>query len=143
MLLRSGRNLPLQHHNDLEGDKTQMNIRVKKFVGELLEIMAPAKDIEQLDAFNRIVIFRKLFTMVYDNFDCIKSEEFKNFGGQGSSDNFLKVVCDKIVYWQNEMSKDFLRRFMNDESFDTIKIREEMKRIMPIVENLTKMFEIV
>jgi hypothetical protein len=143
MLLRSGRNLPLQPHNDLESESTKMNIRVKKFVDELLEIMAPAKQIEQLDAFSRIVMFRKLFTMVYDNFDCIKSEEFKNFGGRGSSDNFLKVVRDKIVYWQDEMSKDFLRRFMNDENFDTIKIREEMKRIMPIVENLTRMFEIV
>jgi hypothetical protein len=132
MLLRSGRNLleqlpskPVQHKNDC--------VYYDTIISKFREYLEPFKNpAEKHDFLTRIITFRQVFTLMYENFDCIMCRE--------ESASFTKVVREKITHWNEQISKVLMNEFINDKDFNDIQIRDEIKKTMVVVDELTKMF---
>lgn len=129
MLLRSGRNL---NANDLQEEfnkKMRYDILIAKFREYLQDFHHP----ERLDFLTRIIIFRRVYSLIYENFEYINSKDFKN------SERFMAVVRERIVHWNDEVDNHFaIYRMENNEISANVVLEEirQTRNVMDLVANL-------
>jgi hypothetical protein len=129
MLLRSGRNL---NPNDLQEEfnkKMRYDILISKFREYLQDFHHP----ERLDFLTRILIFRQVFSLVYENFEYINSKDFKN------SERVMAIVRERIVHWNAEVDNHFAIYCMENKDVSANVVLAEItntRNVIDLVANL-------
>ncbi len=105
------------------------DILIAKFREYLQHLHHP----ERLDFLTRIVIFRQVYSLVYENFEYINSKDFKN------SERFMAVVRERIVHWNDEVDNHFAIYCMENNDINANIVLEEItktRNVIDLVSNL-------